>query len=60
MADESYIPEIQSLDKIYSQAPAVAREGVRWDGLTKHFEQLYGKKPDFVARAPGRVNIIGE
>ena len=24
------------------------------------FKELYGDIPDFVARAPGRVNIIGE
>lgn len=24
------------------------------------FEAKYGTKPEFIARAPGRVNIIGE
>ncbi|KAJ1679856.1 galactokinase, partial [Spiromyces aspiralis] len=28
--------------------------------LCKRFEELYGEPPEFVARAPGRVNIIGE
>jgi galactokinase len=26
----------------------------------KRFEALYGEKPKYFCRAPGRVNIIGE
>lgn len=32
----------------------------RYEQLALKFEAKYGKKPAFVARAPGRVNIIGE
>ena len=32
----------------------------RYEQLVLKFEAKYGKKPAFVARAPGRVNIIGE
>lgn len=32
----------------------------RWTSLIKRFKQLHGNAPDFVARSPGRVNIIGE
>lgn len=28
--------------------------------LSRHFEELYGRKPDVIAEAPGRVNLIGE
>ena len=28
--------------------------------LTDKFKGIYGSHPDFIARAPGRVNIIGE
>lgn len=28
--------------------------------MTKRFEAIYGQKPKFFCRAPGRVNIIGE
>jgi galactokinase len=28
--------------------------------LVAHFEQTFGRQPAFVARAPGRVNLIGE
>jgi len=33
---------------------------VRYRLLTTRFKQLYGVKPTFFCRAPGRVNIIGE
>ncbi len=60
-SSSDYIPSVQTLEEIYSAGPAVAKEGKRWDGLTQRFKQIYGgKTPDFVARAPGRVNIIGE
>ena len=32
----------------------------RYEQLVLNFEAKYGRKPAFVARAPGRVNIIGE
>ncbi|KAJ2172008.1 galactokinase, partial [Coemansia sp. RSA 532] len=32
----------------------------RYDRLSRKFADIYGAKPDFIARAPGRVNIIGE
>ena len=32
----------------------------RYESLVTKFEELHGRKPDFLARAPGRVNIIGE
>ena len=32
----------------------------RYESLVVAFEERYGRKPDFLARAPGRVNIIGE
>ena len=28
--------------------------------ISQHFEKNFGKKPTFYARAPGRVNLIGE
>lgn len=33
---------------------------VRYNNLIQKFTELYGRKPDFVARSPGRVNLIGE
>ena len=28
--------------------------------IARHFEDIYGRKPDVIAEAPGRVNLIGE
>ena len=28
--------------------------------IARHFEDLYGRKPEVIAEAPGRVNLIGE
>ena len=30
------------------------------NSLSRHFEELYGRKPEVIAEAPGRVNLIGE
>jgi galactokinase len=30
------------------------------DTVTEQFKKAYGKAPDFVVRAPGRVNLLGE
>lgn len=32
----------------------------RYQELSRKFEEAYGAKPEFFARAPGRVNLIGE
>jgi galactokinase len=32
----------------------------RWAELANEFEKRYGRPPTYIARAPGRVNLIGE
>lgn len=32
----------------------------RYDQLAEHYRTLFGHSPTYIARAPGRVNIIGE
>lgn len=32
----------------------------RYQGIIKKFEEIYKEKPQYISRAPGRVNIIGE
>ncbi|CAO1639376.1 unnamed protein product [Sympodiomycopsis kandeliae] len=55
------IPLVDSLSSIYSSQSAVLSQGPRWDNLLSSFSQHFnGEKPSFVARAPGRVNVIGE
>jgi galactokinase len=53
------VPTATSLRDIYPE-DAVPVETKRWESLLAKFEALYGKSADFVARSPGRVNIIGE
>jgi galactokinase len=40
---------------LYSSDPSQ-----RYQLILDTFNKLYGEKPEFIARAPGRVNIIGE
>ncbi|KAJ1895091.1 galactokinase [Coemansia sp. IMI 209127] len=51
-------PTVSDLRKVYSLNVDAQTE--RYSRLVKAFEASYGAKPDFIARAPGRVNIIGE
>lgn len=53
------VPFARSLDHIYT-ADALPSQGKRWNNLLTQFQSTYGHPAEFVARSPGRVNIIGE
>ena len=53
------IPVNASLDALYPK-DALESESRRWKSLVSIFNSSFGHKPAFVARSPGRVNIIGE
>ncbi|MCJ1335234.1 galactokinase [Bachmanniomyces sp. S44760] len=53
------VPVTRNLADVYN-ADALAKEKARWIHLEDRFEDLYDHPPQFVARSPGRVNIIGE
>lgn len=53
------VPTAKSLGDIYPD-DAVKKQEARWNRLINQFKEEYGRLPDFVARSPGRVNIIGE
>ncbi|KAK3324116.1 ribosomal protein S5 domain 2-type protein [Cercophora scortea] len=53
------VPVARSLQDIYTD-DALASQTKRWAALVSRFESIYGHAPEFVARSPGRVNIIGE
>ena len=53
------IPIRSSLADLYPGS-TIPVEEKRWAKLQKTFESNFGHKPAFVARSPGRVNIIGE
>jgi galactokinase len=58
------VPQINSIEEVYANSSSSLRiapeHKTRWNGLISSFCETYGHKPDFVARSPGRVNIIGE
>jgi galactokinase len=49
------IIKFDNLNSLYSSSASD-----RYNNILSIFEKRYGSKPDFIARAPGRVNIIGE
>ncbi|OAA61809.1 Galactokinase [Niveomyces insectorum RCEF 264] len=53
------VPVVHALSDIYP-ATALEAQTKRWETLLSAFEAKYGQPADFVARSPGRVNIIGE
>ncbi len=53
------VPSVHSLASIYTE-DAVPEQTERWRRLLAAFRARYGKDADFVARSPGRVNVIGE
>ncbi|KAH6695336.1 galactokinase [Plectosphaerella plurivora] len=53
------VPVAQSLRDIYTD-DALENQSRRWNRLLSTYESEYGRAAAFVARSPGRVNIIGE
>lgn len=62
MADnrEEQIPVFTSLSEIYGEGPLLEEAVRRYENLKQQFVQHYGRQPELFARAPGRVNLIGE
>jgi galactokinase len=53
------VPHAKSLSDIYTE-DALTSQGKRWNRLLQTFATSYSQPAHFVARSPGRVNIIGE
>jgi galactokinase len=53
------VPIATSLRDIYPDG-AIPVETRRWERLLAQFSEKYGRPAEFLARSPGRVNIIGE
>lgn len=57
------VPTTDTISDVYAadaSSPVPVRDTERWHNLIADFVKKYGHRPDFVARSPGRVNIIGE
>lgn len=52
------MPVLKSLSEIYSPE-RVPQEMVRYQNVIQRFEKEFKISPEFIARAPGRVNLIG-
>lgn len=56
------VPVVEQLTDIYQDVnnSIAEKHKPRFENLSRRFVGLYGVKPAFYCRAPGRVNIIGE
>lgn len=59
VADE-LVPIYSSLEPVYGEGPQSEEARYRYNLLKSKFVELYGEPPQLYARAPGRVNLIGE
>lgn len=57
---EEHIPLYSSFEPVYGEGREAEETRNRYAFLMAEFEKLYGGKPQVFARAPGRVNLIGE
>ena len=53
------VPVVEGLDDLYPPDDLL-RQKERFTSLLQEFHKTYQTKPRYVARSPGRVNIIGE
>ncbi|KAI0090920.1 Galactokinase [Irpex rosettiformis] len=60
MAADEPIPVFTIVQDAHPIPTIAAREAVRYAQLADHYTSLFGHPPTHIARAPGRVNIIGE
>ncbi|KAK9449634.1 ribosomal protein S5 domain 2-type protein [Limtongia smithiae] len=57
---EDLVPAAHALTDIYPSGAISAHQAARWAALRDCFRALYDRPISFVARTPGRVNLIGE
>ncbi|KAJ4819221.1 Galactokinase [Rhynchospora pubera] len=57
---EMLVPVYSSLEPVYGDGSPLEEAQLRFDRLKAKFLELYGQEPEFFARSPGRVNLIGE
>ncbi|PIL35341.1 hypothetical protein GSI_02066 [Ganoderma sinense ZZ0214-1] len=60
MAAQLPVPVFTSLDQAIPDIQTAAVQAVRYSQLVEEYEKRFGHKPTYIARAPGRVNLIGE
>ncbi|KAJ7340741.1 Galactokinase [Mycena albidolilacea] len=60
MSAQEAIPVFTNLTDLYASLGTSLNHAERWNNLAEEFEKRFGKQPTYIARAPGRVNLIGE
>ncbi|KIJ60360.1 hypothetical protein HYDPIDRAFT_117268 [Hydnomerulius pinastri MD-312] len=60
MAASLPIPVYTNLEEVYQNLGTSLKHAERWDNLVREFKAKFGRTPAYIARAPGRVNLIGE
>lgn len=58
--EELPIPVFSSLEPVYGEGSQAEEAELRFNNLKTKFVQVFGHPPHVFARAPGRVNLIGE
>ena len=54
------VPTFSSLNDIYGSSSQLRRQRLRYKNICARYRALYNEEPEFIIRAPGRANIIGE
>ncbi|KAG8213486.1 ribosomal protein S5 domain 2-type protein [Butyriboletus roseoflavus] len=60
MAATLPIPVYTNLEDVYQNLGTSLKHAERWDNLAREFKTKFGRTPAYIARAPGRINLIGE
>ncbi|KAI0725570.1 Galactokinase [Fomitopsis betulina] len=60
MAAQLPIPVYTTLSDALGDVQTASVQASRWNDVAQEFEKRFGKKPAYIARAPGRVNLIGD
>ncbi|KAH8092569.1 Galactokinase [Cristinia sonorae] len=60
MAAQLPIPLYTTLADAFPTSDIALKHAARFNDLAQEFEHRFGHKPTYIARAPGRVNLIGE
>jgi Galactokinase galactose-binding signature len=58
MIAEQSIPVYTTLADVFGSLTTSLEHVTRWNNLAEEFEKRFGRKPAYIARAPGRVKYV--
>ncbi|KAF5371541.1 hypothetical protein D9757_010377 [Collybiopsis confluens] len=59
MSASEPIPVYTNLTDLYGSLGTSLNHAEKWNNVAEEFQRRFGRKPAYIARAPGRVNLIG-